>query len=521
MKKIKFLFIALIMTISLASLSNIIYADETENTQKKEYDEKTEKQEILVVINEYLTQIDGKIKDIDNKLANLKIQKEFEYYPAIRLNIDAPIFGITSIIDNKLRVKRDISTTDVAEKYSIKYIVKNNKIRIPDSYLGAIVMSTREYEINENMTLPQIKLTLVKCIQYLSQVNSVEEYIDTQTNNIFRDYISDEKKASIKSIKDRNSKLTTQLNQMADKIKKAQLMGRDMSNIVEEYNTLTLALNDIKDKVKNTLILDDALSLLTKDSLESESNIIDLQAKVDKEYENALLELDYELYLTNLNSDYKTRVDTMDEYIKEGSKTIKKIVDGKEVEETKVIYGVTSNVTLDYLKQNKKDAKSILDSLKEEKDTKEDVATENKEETQPKKKTKEELAQERQELLDENGAKVDTLYSKYKDSLNREHRFYTSNVNMLLKDSNDKVSSVISQIDSGISVDNEIFNYTKYIYIELPENLEKNINRNNIDSILELDSLIKSLRKELNTLCTKNIEINKLYNEILEKSLES
>ncbi len=521
MKKIKFLFIALIMTISLASLSNIIYADETENTQETEYDEEAEKQEILVVIDEYLTQIDGKIKDIDNKLANLKIQKEFEYYPAIRLNIDAPIFGITSIIDNKLRVKRDISTTDVAEKYSIKYIVKNKKIRIPDSYLGAIVMSTHEYDIDENMTLPQVKLTLVKCIQYLSQVNSVEEYIDTQTNNIFRDYISDEKKASIKSIKDRNSKLTTQLNQIADKIKKAQLMGKDMSDIVEEYNTLTLALNDIKDKVKNTLILDDALSLLTKDSLESESNIIDLQAKVDKEYENALLELDYELYLTNLNSDYKARVDTMDEYIKESSKTIKKIVDGKEVEETKVIYGVTSNVTLDYLKQNKKDVKTILDGLEEEKDIKEDVTIEDKEDAKTEKKTKEELAQEKQALLDENGVKVDTLYSKYKDSLNREHRFYTSNVNMLLKDSNDKVSSVISQIDSGISVDNEIFNYTKYIYIDLPENLEKNINKNNIDSILELDSLINSLRKELNSLCTKNIEINKLYNEVLEKSLES
>ena len=207
MKKTRFLFIALVITILTATVSPTIFAEESieQDTQNNSNETKTEEIEtILKLVDEYIEQINTKIINIDKKINDLKVQREFDYYPAIRLNVDAPIFGLTSVVESKLRVKKDISTSDVANKYSIRNIVKDRTIRIPDSYLGAIVMSTKEYKINKDMPIAQAKLTLIKCIQYLSQINSVEDYIDTQTNNIFRDYISDDKKANINDV-DRKS----------------------------------------------------------------------------------------------------------------------------------------------------------------------------------------------------------------------------------------------------------------------------------------------------------------------------
>jgi len=92
---------------------------------------------------------------------------------------------------------------------------------------------------------------------------------------------------------------------------------------------------------------------------------------------------------------------------------------------------------------------------------------------------------------------------------------------MLLKNSNDRISAVIAEINSGIDIDNAIFGYTKYIYIDLPENLEKYIEENNIDSIIELENLISLLKKEIVDLSNKNIKITKIYNKILEEALKS
>lgn len=529
MKKTRFLFIALVITILTATVSPTIFAEESieQDTQNNNNETKTEEIEtILKLVDEYIEQINTKIINIDKKINDLKVQREFDYYPAIRLNVDAPIFGLTSVVESKLRVKKDISTSDVANKYSIRDIVKDRTIRIPDSYLGAIVMSTKEYKINKDMPIAQAKLTLIKCIQYLSQINSVEDYIDTQTNNIFRDYISDDKKANINDVKDRTRKVTQNLQNIADKIKKLKFLGEDVSEIEKIYCEISSRLLDIKNNAKNTLILEEDLNNLVKNSLNNEADIIDLGTKVNDKYEKALENMDYEKYLTNVSSEYKTMVDSMEKYVK-SSTSSKKNEDGTE--ETKVLYPITSNATLDYLKLNKEEVKQKLDELNKEKEQKnnDDSEEDNKEnikdlqEKEEKQKTKEELEKERKDKVDENSKLVDGVYLKYKDSVKREYNFYTSNINMLLKDSNDKMSAVIDQIDSGIKVDNEIFNYTKYIYIDLPENLQKYIDENNIDSVLELNNLNNLLKKELNNLSTKNTEINKLYEKVLKETLKS
>lgn len=522
MKKIKFLFIALAITFSLNLVMPVIYAeDEIKDNNDNIISEDKEKEEILKLIDAYLEEINEKIDLMDKNIANSKEQKEFEYYPAIRLNIDTPMFGLTSVVENKLRVKRDISTSDVASQYSIRDIVSNRKIRLPDSYLASIVMTTKEIDIDSSMTLPQAKITLAKCIQYLSQVNSVDDYINTQTNNIFRDYISNDKKNNIRDIKDRVRKVSNELVGISDKIRILSFLGIDVNEQYNKYLELTKDLYNIKNGTKNTLILDSDLNTLTRNSLTNESNVIDLNSNVTALYESSLEDIDYKLFLENIVKNYESKISTINSYIESSKKVTKKIEDGKEEKITTVNYEVTSIATLDYLKTVLEDVNKELTELKknnldESNQEKVEDSEENKEE-----KTKEELKQEKAQKIEDNSKKVNIEYNKYKEVLSREYKFYTSNINMLLKNSNDKISAVIAEINSGIDIDNDIFGYTKYIYIDLPENLEKYIDENNIDSIIELENLISLLKKEIIDLSNKNMKITKIYNKILEEALKS
>lgn len=522
MKKIKFLFIALTITFSLNLVMPVIYAeDEIKDNNDNIISEDKEKEEILKLIDAYLEEINEKIDLMDKNISNSKEQKEFEYYPAIRLNIDTPMFGLTSVVENKLRVKRDISTSDVASQYSIRDIVNNRKIRLPDSYLASIVMSTKEINIDSTMTLPQSKITLAKCIQYLSQVNSVDEYINTQTNNIFRDYISNDKKNNIRDIKDRVRKVSNDLVGISDKIRILSFLGIDVNEQYNKYLELAKDLYNIKNGTKNTLILDSDLNTLTRNSLTNESNVLDLNTNVTSLYESSLEDIDYKLFLENIVNNYESKISTINSYIEASKKVTKKVEEGKEEKITTVNYEVTSIATLDYLKTVLEEVNKELTELKKENNIKDDQEKVEESKDDKEEKTKEELKQEKAKKIEENSKKINIVYNKYKEVLSREYKFYTSNINMLLKNSNDRISAVIAEINSGIDIDNAIFGYTKYIYIDLPENLEKYIEENNIDSIIELENLISLLKKEIVDLSNKNIKITKIYNKILEEALKS
>ncbi len=520
MKKIRFLFITLVIFLSLSSVN--VFAQEDENNMqeaKQEESNEDQKQDILALIDDSLKDIENKLKDIDDKVLNVKKQEEFEYYPAIRLSVDTPIFGMSSLVENKLRVKKDISTSDVANKYSIRDIVKNKKIRLPDSILGSIVMSTKEYSIDKKMTVPQLKLTLIKTIQYLSQVESANQFIDTQTNNIFRDYINDTKKETMKDVRDRNTKIQKSLVEVSDNIKVLSFLGEDVTEYKEEYNNISEQLYKNTKKVKNSLILDDELTELVKDSVASESKIIDLQQKVSTAYNKAVENMEYATFLKNVKSNFKTKYDNIKKYIDSASET----KEGESDEEvvTVVNYEVTSKATLDYMKIALDEVNTEIKDIN--KDKKEESSEENKEEEQVENSEdkKKETKEEKEKIIEDNKQKIDEWYSKYKEVLSREHRFYIDNINMLLRDSNNKMSSIIAQINSGIKIKNDIFNYTKYIYIDLPERLNNYMDENNINSMIEKSNLISKLKKELNNLSLTNNNITKMYDEVIEEILKS
>lgn len=531
MKKIKILFISTAIFLAFNFVTMYLYAQEDEQVVQEE-NELKQKEDIVNLINEYLVEIDDRINNIDLKIENSKNQEEFDYYPAIRLNIDTPFFGITSLVENKLKVKRDISTSDVANGYSIRNIVDNKIIRLPDSILGAIVVSTKEYNISTDMTMPQLKLTLVKCIQYLSQVDSANDFVDDRINKIFKDYIDEQKQNAIKDIRDRNDKMEQSLEDISDKISKLSLLGKDVTNYKDTYFEVSSQLYNIDKYSKNTLILEDELTELAKTSLTNESAIIDLQNSVSKSYEEALKDVDYGVFLENISKEYEARTNRMNDYIEASTTQTKEIVNDKEEIKTTVNYDVTSRATLEYMQIELDNINIQLDEYniqqeelkkQQEEESKNNEEQENQEE-QNLQDQQEELTQENVDdnaLIEENREKIDTLYSKYKEFLSRENSFYINNINMLLKDSNDKVSSIIAEIDSGIEVKNDIFEYTKYVYIDLPDNLTKYINENNMESTLEIDTLIKQLMNQLKDLSNKNTKITNMYNDMIAEILKS
>lgn len=503
MKKIKFLFIAVCISLCFGFLPTCFYADEVKT-------EKEQTEEILKLIDDYLVQIDEELNEIDAKTKKTQEQKEFEYYPAIRLNIDTPFFGMSSVVDQKLRVKKEISTADVATGYSIRDIVAKKTIRLPDTYLGAIVTSTKEYSIDDTMSLSQAKITLVKCIQFLSQVNSVNDYVDSQTNYIFKEYISEEKKTNINDIKDRVKKVTNQLVDISDKIKKMDLMGIDITEYRNTYISLSTKVNEIKSQVSNTLILDSELAELKKTSLTNESDIITFETTINNAYENGLENLNYNTVLTKVSAEYQTRVNAMSDYITKASTTTKN-TDGSET--IKENYKLISSTTLDTLKS------SLSEVNKELSETQQSSSSEQT--SIEKAKTQEQIEQERQEKIARNEEKLDTIYTKYKENINKEYKFYIDNTNLLLKDSNDKLNQVYSYLDEDVQIDNSIFTHTKYIYIDLPTNLATYIQENNMNSIIELNILVYKLKNEISTLSTNNVKITTIYNKVLKEMSKS
>ncbi len=524
MKKINFLFIALVLIVTLNSVGSCVIA--VENTNENNSDQQTEKtlseeeitqqkQEILASIESYLEDMSKKLESIDIKIDNTKKQDEFAYYPAIRLNIDTPMFGMTAIVENKLRIKKDVATIDVANKYSIRDVIKDKSLKLPKNYIASIVMETRDVKIDENMSLEELKLTLVKCIQYYSQVKSVEEFIDSQINKTFKDYIAQEKKDNINDIKDRTNKVEKNLRDISDKIYEMTFIGIDTTEYKELYSTAKEELYNISQKSKDTLMKSSELTELMKTSVNNEATVLDIKTKVDEAYESAIVDMDYLATLQALSNIYKSKVERMEKYIENANTEEKKIVN--EVEQVVTIqnYNVTSQNTVDYIKSLKEDVENKIEtyknSLKSEQGNNEEESEEDKE--------KEDKT--REELYNENKSRIDDVYSKYKEMLNREYKFYINNINILLNDSNTKMTSIIGQIDSGISISNDIFSYTRYIYIDLPENLSNYLDKNNMDCTLELNDLINSLNTELNTLTKTNMNIKKMYEKMIEDTQKS
>ena len=487
------------------------------------------RQVALKNIEECKEDIRKKINIIDEKIKNIKQKDEYKNYPAIRLNVDTPIFGLSSICNQKLKITSEVSTADVVRGYSIKDILKTNSLKVPSFSVGNIVVVTRDIKFDDSITLTDANTCILKLIQYYEQVDAVDKFLDKQIIKIYTEYIP----------KDKSQKISTLKERIVSVQKEEQNINEDILKIYicrtsdEKYNELLKRYMEINDKIyvyykdlENVLIDDDSL-------LQVEKNVINLEASfvsLKEDTKNASASIsdatyNFEEVFLNLRNDLSLRKKNVEEYISnsevkkeiqnnENSENVENIentetIKGNAVEEIKV-YEIAN---IDALSKIYEKINALDEIIKKElgeitlKKIKGELTEEITEETINKEEVNsvvlnEKTKEEKDELLN-------TVVNIYKDVLSIENNFYINNINLLLKNSTNKVNTLSKYTDYTNISD------IKYIYLELPKSLEKDMAVYNTKEVLEINKLTSNIKEKLN----KIVEIYKLVSSEYEKKV--
>ena len=474
---LKIIFLTFAFVISFG----ICFASEENNTVQSE---NKNNQELLEVINECVNEIKTDLRDIDNTLNKLDSTEEYEKYPAIRLNIDTPFFGLSSMVDQKLKIKNDVSTVDVAKGYSIKDVVNNMSIKLPDIKIGNIVVSTKDVKLDDSISESDAKIAITKLIQYISQVENTDELLDKRINNIFEGYIPKEKLDKIDSLKEKLNNISSNLISKDDDTLTISLINNDENSksIVTKYYDINDRVYDYKIAVNNVL--------LSKEELEG----LNFLKEVNLEKEKVVQNYDINTLLNNTSNILNEKKKALDEYVL-GSTTSSIVSveneNGEEVSSDTSVdvtnYTVTSKYIIDY-EQN------LLNSLNEKiKYYSLDNAEENNE--------------IREISSDEKNSLLQDVLRLYKDFEVKENKFYLDNLNYILRDTTYKLSKLPEYADSTTSKD------VKYIYITLPNDMDKLLEKYDTKSLMQTEMLTKELSNRLLKLVNSNVSVNMEYNK--------
>ena len=540
------LFLSLLFVFMYISINNVVLAEEMDqNEQNVETGTDTEisenKQLALKSINECKEEIRQEISKIDSKLSKIKEKDEYKNYPAIRLNIDTPIFGLVSVCNQKLKITSEVSAADVARGYSIKDIIQTNSLKVPSFSVGSIVVITRDIKFDENITLSDANTCILKLMQYFEQVESVNEFLDKQIIKIYSEYIPKEKQEKISDLKSRLTNIKNGMKELDKNLTKINLSRIDNEKYIE-YQKIYIDINNkiynYQEILENVLIDDDTLTEYEKNVVNLEAINLQLKQSVNELNTNMVNNLDFETIFANLRNDMQQRRDNVAKYINEASikqeiKNVENVDENIEnteelnnennnieqataTEEIKV-YDVTDTQLIDTLNSSLSSldekikenlGETILNRIKGVEytsDINEEVV--NKEEV-TNIVTKELSDDEKDKLLEE-------LYNLYKEFLSTENKFYLDNINMLIKDTTNKISSLSKYTDYSSISD------IKYIYLELPDLLEKDVSLYNLDLVIEISSFTNNIKNRLNRIIEVNKIITKEYNEKITEDLKN
>jgi hypothetical protein len=278
-----------------------------------------------------------------------------------------------------------------------------------------------------------------------------------------------------------------------------------MKNIDEDIDyEMYQKVMTLKEDIKEVLITDENLNNVEKETLLQEAALIDLKTNTEKLYSSAITEYDIVSLLNNLKTNITVTRDEIKKYIDDSNITAE--VNGENT--TTKVYDVTSTETLDYMnnlistldqKIIKYTPKSGSTNLPEEVINKAEVISAGNGEV---------TNDERKDLLEE-------LVKLYKEYTLKENDFYLVNINSYQVDTTSKISSIINATDENI------VSAIKYMYLELPDNLEKysKLNNNNFNN--EVKKVTISLKEEIKRACSIDTKINEIYNKINKNELEN
>ena len=241
--------------------------------------QKAKKDELLKIIKELVQTLANEIKGFDDKINDIRSTDEYLNYPAIRLNIDTPLFGLNSIVENKLKITKDVSANDIANAYSIKSIIKNGSILLPDTKLGLLVISTKEVKFDDNISLNDANSAISKLIQYEKTLKNIDTFIDDQINKFFKGYIPKDKKQNIENISVRLNRLGTLLQEQDIKLLKLEIISISDENsktyeeTLKEFENLSGEMKRERKEIQNMLLSYDDITDIQKRLIDAEINM--------------------------------------------------------------------------------------------------------------------------------------------------------------------------------------------------------------------------------------------------------
>lgn len=519
--------ICLCMVMNLFS-SNVYATNNIDilNLDITEEETEIQKGKLKKEVSDLVEELRKHILEIDEKIEVLRQTDEYLTYPIIRLNIDTPILGMKSIINQKLKITNGVSATDVAKGYSIRDIVKNKTVKIPDTTLANITVNTKEVNIEEDMSITEYNTLILKLMNYVDKVENVSDFLDTKTNSMFKEYVSKDKKEKLNDLNNRLQKINNDLLTTNEELIKIYFTDKEnYTNIENKYIELSKKQKELNEQVSDVLIESSKLNNLQKEIISLESQVIDYLTEIDK-FEIKDLALN-SIYLEVYN-ELSNRLKIIEEYI-EASTVEKEIVNEVSVEnieeqeqddvlndkkhqdeaEVEILYEVFSGKSVNNMKniilnlEEKMDKLDIIYKSEEQVSQNEsETENENTEEEQVAKLAYENLTQE------ELNTEFDYLIQKYNEFTKQEYTYYLDNVNELLKLINNKVNKLASILD--VSIISEV----RYIYIELPVSLENYLDTYSTNSTIETKYLITNFKNELDKLSLDYSNILKLYKEL-------
>ena len=218
---------------------------------------------------------------------------------------------------------------------------------------------------------------------------------------------------------------------------------------------------------------------------------------VNTEKEKLISDLDVNLLLNNTNNILKSKKDELDEYVKNSVTPANINLEDKETSnedasQSKSLnvanYTVTSKYIIDY-------EKNLLNNLE---DKIKYYIPQNDDQNNIEVKVISD--DEKQSLLQD-------VLKLYEDFTMKENKFYLDNLNYLLRDTTYKLSKLPEYADVNTVKD------LKYIYINLPDDIDTLLDMYSTKSLIQTEVLTKELSSRLLKLVKSNSNINIEYNK--------
>ncbi|CCY71319.1 unknown [Clostridium sp. CAG:921] len=524
--------------------------------------QKAKKDELLKIIKELVQTLANEIKGFDDKINDIRSTDEYLNYPAIRLNIDTPLFGLNSIVENKLKITKDVSANDIANAYSIKSIIKNGSILLPDTKLGLLVISTKEVKFDDNISLNDANSAISKLIQYEKTLKNIDTFIDDQINKFFKGYIPKDKKQNIENISVRLNRLGTLLQEQDIKLLKIEIISISDENsktyeeTLKEFENLSGEMKKERKEIQNMLLSYDDITDIQKRLIDAEINMSTYSKKLDdyldenksfnelemlsllkdiltsrkdkieKYIDNATLvteiskqsdEFESNMQISKQENDdtsIENKVDSTDKNLTQDVVENKSDneLEGTQFEvstEEKKVYDITYSNILDELESCilKVDEK-IKEYESKSSDTDNTKQLQDGDETIAKDDDKIEDSKAENEIADRKEKLLGEMILVYKEFLAKENKFYTDNMNLLLQNTTNVISDLAKYTTSELTSD------MKYIYLSLPDKLENNLENTNLNLNIELKELSNNLHKEIIELVNLYVKVERLYDEL-------